>query len=109
MNQRDIWLVPFPFSDQTGKKVRPILLLSKDQFNNSSEDVIVCAITSNISEKHSISLKNEQLEEGELLNQCAIKPENVLKINKKLFLKRIGRINHSTFTQTLEKFYNLFE
>ncbi len=28
VNQREIWLCPFPFSDLTGKKVRPVLVLS---------------------------------------------------------------------------------
>ncbi len=48
MKQKTIVLVPFPFSDQTGSKVRPALILSNNSFNKMSQDVLACAITSNI-------------------------------------------------------------
>lgn len=41
IEQRDLLLVPFPFSDQTGKKVRPVVVIIKNSFNSHSEDVIV--------------------------------------------------------------------
>ena len=47
MEQRDLLLVPFPFSDQKGKKVRPVIVISNDEFNNNSEDVLVVGVTSN--------------------------------------------------------------
>ena len=46
--QRDIVLIKFPFSDLTGHKVRPVLVLSNDIYNQQSLDLLVCGITSNI-------------------------------------------------------------
>ncbi len=46
--QRDIALVPFPFSDLSARKVRPVLVLSNDQYNQQSLDVLVCALTTNL-------------------------------------------------------------
>ena len=108
--QKELFLVPFPFSDGSGKKVRPVLVLSKDQFNNTSQDVIVCAITSNL-EKHSYSLQISQkdLEEGTLHTSSTIKIENILKVDKTLLLKKIGKIKEPTFTQAQEKLYTLFQ
>ena len=61
IQQRDIFLVPFPFSDLSQTKVRPVLILSKDTFNNSSQDVIVCSITSNIAKNpYKILIDNEK-------------------------------------------------
>ncbi|MBI2110159.1 type II toxin-antitoxin system PemK/MazF family toxin [Candidatus Woesearchaeota archaeon] len=40
IEQRDIVLIPFPFSDQTSKKVRPALVISNNLFNRS-QDLIV--------------------------------------------------------------------
>ena len=52
-------LVPFPFSDQSGKKVRPVIVLSNNDFNTNSEDIIVVGITSNIiKDKYSLNFSN---------------------------------------------------
>ena len=42
----DIVLVPFPFTDFSTLKQRPALVISSNTFNNSREDVILVAITS---------------------------------------------------------------
>lgn len=47
--QRDIVLVPFPFSDLSSAKVRPVLVLSNDSYNPHSADILVCGITTNLS------------------------------------------------------------
>ena len=93
MKQRDLLLVPFPFSDQSGRKVRPVIVISNDEFNEDSEDLLVVGITSNISkDKYTIMFTNDDLEEGRLITVCCIKSENILKIDKELFIKKIGKI-----------------
>ncbi len=90
MEQRDLLLVPFPFSDQKGKKVRPVIVISNDEFNNNSEDVLVVGVTSNISKnKYTINLTNKDLEEGKLFTVCSIKVENILKMDKEMIIKKI--------------------
>ncbi len=109
IKQRDILLVPFPFSDLSGRKVRPVIVVSKDRFNNSSQDVIVCAITSNTAkELYSVEVDSSDLEEGKLFNDCCIKTESILKIDKKLAIKMIGRLKKEKFSQVLEKIDSLF-
>jgi len=46
--QRDIVLVPFPFSDLSMQKVRPVLILSNDAYNQQSSDIVVCGLTTNL-------------------------------------------------------------
>ncbi len=43
----DIVLVNFVFSEETGSKRRPVLLLSSDQYMQGRREVVVSAITSN--------------------------------------------------------------
>jgi len=50
VNQKSIVLVPFPYSDLSGRKVRPALIVSNPRFNEH-EDVIVCALTSSIKKR----------------------------------------------------------
>lgn len=103
MNQRDILLVPFPFSDQKGKKVRPVIIISNDEFNRESEDVLVVGATSNISkDRYTLFLSNEDLEDGQLDSQCCIKVENILKIDKELVIKKIGKIKKEKLDKIIE-------
>jgi len=103
IEQRDFLLVPFPFSDQTGKKVRPVIVISNTAFNQYSEDIIVVAVTSNISkDKHTLLLSAGDLEEGILNHNCCIKVENILKIDKKLVIKKIGKIKSTIFQKVIE-------
>jgi len=42
----DIVLVDFPYSDQTGRKVRPALVVQSDVWNQKLDDTILAIITS---------------------------------------------------------------
>ena len=101
-DQRDLLLVPFPFSDQSGRKVRPVIVISNKEFNDHSEDLLVIGVTSNISkDKYTLSLTNEGLEEGNLITNCCIKVENILKLDKELVIKKIGKIKKEKFKGVL--------
>jgi len=102
IEQRDLLLVPFPFSDQSGKKVRPVIVISNNDFNKSSEDIIVIGVTSNITKnRYSVSLSNNDLDEGKLMDLCCIKVENILKLDKNLIIKKIGKINEKKFDEVM--------
>ncbi len=110
MKQRDIILVPFPFSDQTGQKVRPALVLSNDRFNQTSEDVIVCAITTTLKPtKYTLIIEQEDLEDGTLYEKSAIKAETLLRVNKTFALKTIGTIKQTTFSKVITLLAELFK
>ena len=103
INQRDILLVPFPFSDQSGKKVRPVLVLSNREYNNSSQDIIVCAITSNLKQnRYSIYIEQKNMESGILHQKSSIKVDTLLKINKNLAIKNIGTLNKATLQNAVK-------
>lgn len=104
IEQRDLLLVPFPFSDQSGRKVRPVIVISNNEFNKYSDDVIVMGVTSNIlKDKYTINLTNNNLDEGKLFTNCSIKIENLLKLDKELIIKKIGKINKETLKNILDK------
>src|SRR5258706_8119051 len=48
-NFGDVVLVPFPFTDQTAAKKRPAVVVSSDAYNKTRPDVILMAITSQLS------------------------------------------------------------
>lgn len=50
-NRGDVVLVGFVFSDESGKKLRPAVVISSAAYNRSRQEIVVAAITSNISRR----------------------------------------------------------
>lgn len=44
----DVVLVPFPFTDQSGTKKRPAVVVSRRGYNASRRDIVIMAITSQV-------------------------------------------------------------
>jgi len=44
----EVVLVPFPFTDQSGTKKRPAVIVSSSNYNASRRDIIIMAITSRV-------------------------------------------------------------
>jgi mRNA interferase MazF len=44
----DVVLVPFPFTDQSGAKKRPAVIVSSSGYHASRRDLIIMAITSQV-------------------------------------------------------------
>lgn len=45
----DVVLVPFDFTDRSGSKWRPAVVISSDRYNREAPDVLIASITSNLS------------------------------------------------------------
>src|SRR3989344_4546802 len=92
--QKDILIVPFPYTDFSSVKQRQVLVLSKDEYNLNTEDIIVCGITSNLKDaKHSILIDNKDLIEGNIPLTSRVKIDKIITLNKSLVKKKIGSIN----------------
>ena len=44
----DVVLVPFPFTDQSGAKRRPAVIVSSSGYNTGRRDLVIMAITSQV-------------------------------------------------------------
>jgi len=107
-NQRDIILIPFPYSDMSTTKRRPVVILSNKDHNLNNEDFICCAITSNERNyKNSIEIKPEHLESGRLLEGSRVKPNKIVSLAKKLSLKKIAKLNITKSKEVVSKL-NIF-
>jgi len=108
IKQRDILLVRFPFTDFRKFKQRPVLVLSNDTFNKKTQDLVVCAITSQLKRKqYGVRITNKDLEDGKLLKDSLIKLTNIATINKGIVIKKIGRINEETFKKVKQNLQKL--
>jgi mRNA interferase MazF len=46
--QRDIVLISFPFSDMKKSKIRPVIVMSNDEYNNKFKNFIAIPLSSNL-------------------------------------------------------------
>ena len=106
--QGEIVIVPFPFSDLSNIKQRPVLVLSKNTDNDNSEDVITCGITSMIKDsKYSVLIENTDLIEGDIPKPSRIKIDKLFTINQNIIKKKVARINKETFEEVKSEFFKL--
>ena len=83
LKQRDIILIPIPFTDLTSQKKRPAVIISSDNYNETHEDIVVAALTSNVeSRDFTIMLTGDDMEEGTLKVTNMIRADKVYTLNK---------------------------
>lgn len=105
-SQKDIVLIPFPYTDLTGYKQRPALIISNSKVNNSS-DCICCLITSN-SPKDGIHIQDSDIV-GRLPLQSWIKAHRLFTIEKQIIRKKVCSINTDLHKQVIAKITSLIE
>lgn len=107
--QRDIALVPFPFSNLSDKKVRPVLILSNDRYNQQSADVVVCGLTTNLRPApYSILVDVTDVEEPDTLrHKSKVKTDTLASLEQSILIKPIARLKISVFRKIVTEIENL--
>lgn len=103
MKKGEIVLIPFPFTDLTGNKLRPALIL-----HESASDIIVSFITTQIQgkEKNDIILNPD--------NKTGIKKTSLVRLSKlatldkDLVIGKIGSLNKSKLKEVDDKLIVIF-
>lgn len=109
--QRDIVLVPLPFSDLSRQKVRPVLILSNDTYNQQSSDIVVCGLTTNLRPApYSIIVDVTDVEQpGTLKHKSRIKADTIASLEQSILLKQIARLKLSVFVEIVTEIENLIK
>jgi len=108
MNQKELIWIGFPYSDLSERKIRPALIVSNNKYNTKSQDIIVCAVTSNPKNtEYSIDLKEKNLESGKLSIPSKIKADKIMQINKKLAIKPFAKIENKKFKEVTKQIQKL--
>ena len=108
--QREFVLVPFPYSDLSASKKRPVLIISNDNYNRTYSDVVACVITSNLfKDDYSIALNSEDLEIGVMPEKSIIKCHKIFTIDQTQILKRFSIINSYKFNEVIHTLTKLIQ
>ena len=85
----DVILVPFPFTDQTGTKKRPAVIVSNAAYNQERRDVMIMAITSRLHPAAAHEALVQDWQAAGLLKSSVMKPV-IATIEQSLIVKRLG-------------------
>lgn len=110
MARGDVVLVPFPFTDLSGQKRRPALVVSPDGFD--PEDFVLCAITSRVPGQllaWDIALEARDLAEGRLPRPSTVKVGKLFTMHQALIAGRFGKIRPQKLADVLQTLRLLFQ
>ncbi len=96
MNRGDVVLVPFPYQDKPGQKVRPAVVVQSDAENRRFANTVLAMITGNVSDagRPTTVLVDPQSPEGagsRLSGPSLVKCYNLAAVRQVRVLRIIGR------------------
>ena len=97
----DLLLVPFPFSDLSATKRRPVLALTAlDEYG----DFIALPVTSRPQAERGVPLTSADLLSGALPVPSWIRTDRIVTLNASLVIKSVGRVSEEIVTTAVKKF-----
>ena len=99
-----IVLVPFPFTDLSGHKTRPALIISQD--NHPGNDVILCFISTKAHPRHFPQFIIKANEATGLSQPSTARFDKIATLEKKLILGELGNIDRALLKKQKSSFTN---
>jgi mRNA interferase MazF len=99
-SQGEIVLIPIPFTDLSSQKRRPVIIVSNDRHNRSSRDMLVVAMTSNLSTiPHSFIINHSDLITGTLNRPSLVRCDKIYTLEQTLIVKQFGQVKPEILAQ----------
>lgn len=101
----DTVLVDFPYSDQTGRKVRPALVVQADVLNQRLDDTILALITSSqrrrigVATQFEIDITTTEGQQTGLRLNSVVQCENLITYDQTFILRVLGHLSASAMQQ----------
>lgn len=104
MKKGDIVLITFPFSDLTGSKNRPALVLI-----NSENEVTVCFLTTRLVKQNEFDIFIHPSKQNGLKKESLIRLDKIATLDKKLVIGRLGNLNKFYMSQLNDNLIGLLK
>jgi mRNA interferase MazF len=102
----DVVVIPFPFSDLSGSKKRPALVVA----HLPGDDLILCQITSQpYDNSYSIPLDHTDFAEGGLHLLSFARPNKLFTGDSGIVEKSVGRLNPPTMEKITDTIVQIFQ
>ena len=101
----DVVVIPFPFSDLSGSKRRPALVVA----TLPGSDAVLCQITSQaMSNGYAIPITGTDFEDGSLSMESNVRPEKLFTADTAIIAYRAGSLNATKMNAIINKIIALF-
>jgi mRNA interferase MazF len=98
----DLLLVPFPFTDLSAVKRRPVLAVTA---SDSYGDFNALPVTSRPQTEHGLALTAADLVSGSLPTASWIRTNRVVTLNASLVVKTVGRVSDAVVSAAIARLY----
>jgi mRNA interferase MazF len=107
MKRGEIVILDFPYSDGSGSKNRPAVVVQADEFNKAFRDTILATITTNTQPlKTSVVIEPGENPRSGLNLMCAVRCDNIRAIDQRLVLGSVGYLSKQTM-QKLDQYLKM--
>lgn len=94
--QGDIVLIPIPFTDLSSHKRRPVIVISNNEYNRETSDIVVVAMTSNpITVEYGFTITSSDLDIGTLNRPSKVRVDKIYTLAQAISIKTFGRVNNN--------------
>ena len=99
-------VVSFPFSDLSGQKLRPALVLSQAEFDN----IILCQITSKpYTSKRAVKITGSDFSTGSLPIESYVRPDKLFTAESTIVQRVAGKLSREPLHSILQKVRDQFQ
>src|SRR5437764_481206 len=92
-DQGDVLLIPVPFTDLTSQRRRPVIVISNNDYNRATADVVVVAMTSNPAiNACTFTITQAGMEAGTLKRPSQVRSAKIYTLAQSIVIHKIGRV-----------------
>jgi len=102
----DVVVIPFPFSDLSGSKRRPALVIA----DLPGDDILLCQITSKSSrDPLAVPLTRNDFNSGSLPVDSFIRPARIFTADKNIIIRKTGTVKTATLNTVVNNIISLLQ
>lgn len=106
----DIFIAKNPYSNLDSGKIRPVLIISPDYYNNLFEDVIIVSITSKEKDPNfSVEVTNKDLIEEKLKANSFVRVDKPISISKEILEYKVTSLKSETLDKVKNKIKDFYQ
>ncbi len=105
----DVWFMQTPYSNYSENKVRPVIIISNDNYNKQMLDFIAVLVTIRKEHPYAIKISNDDFLSGGLPEDSIVRFDTISRYEENLLIRKIGKIKPEFYKKIYEKVLELIK